>query len=48
MDVIRTTSAKAKRDRRAVTVRIHSKDGRVQEERTYPASRRVLPEFSKR
>jgi Uncharacterized protein conserved in bacteria (DUF2188) len=47
MDVIRTTTAKAKRDRRAVTVHIHAKDGRVQEVRTYPPYRR-LPEPSKR
>lgn len=33
---VRKAAAKAKRDPRAVLVRIHGRDGRIQEERTYP------------
>ena len=32
---VRSTASKAKKDPRAVTVRIHGKNGRIQEERTY-------------
>jgi hypothetical protein len=33
---VRRAAAKAKRDARAVSIRIHGRDGRIQEERTYP------------
>jgi ketosteroid isomerase-like protein len=42
---VRRAAKKAKRDPRAVSVRIHGRDGRIQEERTYP--RTVDPSSSK-
>ena len=33
---VRKAAKKAKRDPRQVSLRIHGKDGRIQEERTYP------------
>ncbi len=33
---VRRAAAKAKRDPRSVSIRIHGRDGRIQEERTYP------------
>ena len=35
---VRKAAAKAKRDSRGVSLRIHGRDGRIQEERTYPRS----------
>jgi hypothetical protein len=35
---VRRAAKKAKRDPRAVSVRIHGRDGRIQEERSYPRS----------
>jgi hypothetical protein len=37
-DAVRETAKVAKADSEAVSVRIHTEDGRVQEERTYPRS----------
>ena len=37
-DAIRATAAKAKRDPEPVSVRIHGRDNRIREERTYPRS----------
>jgi hypothetical protein len=37
--VVSKAAQKAKRDPRAVTLRIHGKDGKIQEERTYPRER---------
>ena len=34
---VRNAAKKARRDPRGVALRIHGRDGRVQEERTYPA-----------
>ncbi len=36
--VVKTAARHARNDPRAVTMRIHGKDGRIQEERTYPRS----------
>ena len=33
---VRRAAKKAKRDPRTVSLRIHGRDGRIQEERTYP------------
>jgi Uncharacterized protein conserved in bacteria (DUF2188) len=35
-EALRKAVKKAKRDPRGVTLRIHGKNGRIQEERTYP------------
>ena len=37
-EVVAKAARKAKKDRKAVTVRIHDRDGLIQEERTYPRS----------
>jgi predicted Zn-dependent protease len=37
-DAIRETAKVAKADPDSVTVKIHTEDGRIQEERTYPRS----------
>jgi hypothetical protein len=34
---VRNAAKKARRDPRGVSIRIHGKNGRIQEERTYPA-----------
>jgi hypothetical protein len=36
--VVRKTATKARNATRPTTVRIHGRDGRIQEERTYPRS----------
>jgi hypothetical protein len=37
-EAVSNAAKKAKRDPRGVTLRIYGKDGRIQEERTYPRS----------
>lgn len=36
--VVKNAAAKARKSRRPVSLRIHGRDGRIQEERTYPRS----------
>ena len=36
-DAVRNTARVARADRQAVSVKIHKQNGRIQEERTYPA-----------
>jgi hypothetical protein len=37
-EVVTKTATKARKSTRPVSVRIHGRDGRIQEERTYPRS----------
>lgn len=37
--VVSNAAKKAKRDPRGVTIRIHGKDGKIQEERTFPRAK---------